>query len=404
MSFIDRGATVTTTRMEWDDSGIRIDMEISPPQEYRYYLIDIIIGHDLKFTLDTNDAEVDGAVLDWPSMPGNRSWKDGEELKIRIREHLLSGLRVVDLGSIEPVDFLGRKVVGIGSPWMGDGEVHMVDLDTGEWTQLTSDGHRKSDAAMSTDYLAWIDQRRQVQVKNSAGPYLGSEDVFIRDLRTGEERLITEEPARRSDLQLSGSLLLWQENRHGDGDYWDIYAYDLESRKKKPLRRSVPRPAIARMIDGDVVVWTDRRVYMYDFSTGEERPLVGMFSYATISGRKVRWEDAEGIVELDINAGPRRTILERAKYEVQGQSAYGGSPYQDSLVWSDNHVVWTMFAGCDLLPHPVGAGVFLYDLRTDRIRQLSIYTSSRVWLHDDVLVVYEGCQGIPQGTYAVMLE
>ena len=399
-SFVDAGVTVTIQRMEWEsisDHAMRIEILMSPARESGRYFVDIILGSELKLTLDTKRAMVDsaGTTLTWPNT-SVWPWESGEELKIRVREHPLSSLKVVDLEYMRPVNFFERKIVGLHDFDAGD-EVYAFDIDSEQWYRYLGDGHRKSDAAMSADYLAWIDQRRH---------------IFVRDLHGWEERRITEVPARRTDLQLFGSILLWVEERSQDGEVgkWYVYAYDLESDKETVFDIEVrwPKiagvPAVARTMDGYVVAWMDRTMHLYDFSTEEERELRSdRFEFATIRGRKVTWEDWDGIVELDIDTGRRRTILEREKYNTERQDEYRRGPRQGLLVWSENYVAWTMTASCDVIPHPAGTGVFLYDLRTDRVRQLSVDVGIQLWFHEDVLVVYESCLG-PLGTYAVFLE
>ena len=50
------------------------------------------------------------------------------------------------------------------------------------------------------------------------------------DLNTGEQRSITDEPAERYALQISGSRLVWQDNRNEleeHPSHYDIYAYPV---------------------------------------------------------------------------------------------------------------------------------------------------------------------------------
>ena len=231
-------------------------------------------------------------------------------MTIRVRKSLLDGLKVLDLDKLTPVAFFDGKLIGIDRFGYGmHGEVFAVDLATGEWAQFTDDGHPKNSAAMSADYLAWTNGRGH----EGGGP----NDIFVRDLRTGQESRITEEPASRDGLQISGSRLVWHEDRNLQERGADIYAYDLESDELlqvavgQPVSRSWPK------VDGDIVVWADDRaerfhIYMHDLATGSERLLAEAWAHyprPTIEGRLVTWEAAEGIVQLDIDTGQRRTIL-----------------------------------------------------------------------------------------------
>ena len=54
----------------------------------------------------------------------------------------------------------GTEALGFDADW----ELWLVDIGTGEAQQLTNDGHPKYGGALSADYVAWIDQRRMIQL------------------------------------------------------------------------------------------------------------------------------------------------------------------------------------------------------------------------------------------------
>ena len=88
--------------------------------------------------------------------------------------------RVVEFSTaVLPTDLFGDQAVGLDS----DGEVYLVNITIGERRQLTNDGHRKFGAVISTDYVAWIDQRRKIELPetDSATPLFG-DDIFLLDL------------------------------------------------------------------------------------------------------------------------------------------------------------------------------------------------------------------------------
>ena len=51
----------------------------------------------------------------------------------------------------------------------------------------------------------------------------------------------------------------------------------------------------------------------------------------------------------------------------------------------------------------VRTGAFAYNLKTETIRQLSNYIEPHAWLHDNIVVIQEGCHVISR-TYAIYLE
>ena len=334
----------------------------------------------------------------------------------------LADLRVVELSKdVRPTDLFGDKGVGIGS----DGELYLVNITTGEMRQLTNDRHRKFEAVISADNVAWIDQRRKIELPRTdpATPYF-SDDIFLLDLSTGEERRITDEPARRHHLQISGSRLVWQDNRNEleeDGYHFDIYAYDLAD-GKETLVVLAPGAQQEPAVHGEIVVWADNRnspvmgtiragcgncpdnrfdIYSYNFSTGEER-LLFESGYKngspSIHGQYVAWDEFRedgwaDISLLDLGTGHKRTI------------AHGGRTRATPVVSSD-FVVWTVRKDCDVImdpPSEVQTGAFALNLKTNEVRQISNYVEPHALLHEGVALIHESCFGTFR-VYAVFLE
>ena len=334
----------------------------------------------------------------------------------------LTDLRVVELSKdVRPTDFFGDEGVGIGS----DGELYLVNITTGEMRQITDDGNPKWGAVISADYVAWIDQRRKIELPgtDSATPQF-SNDIFLLDLSTGKERRITDGPAERQALQISGSRLVWQDNRNEIGEnytHFDIYAYHIEDEEELPVAIA-PGAQHWPAIDGDTVVWADNRnspvmgtpkagcsncpdnrfdIYSYNFSTGEESPLVESGHNngpPSIHGQQVAWqgfrEDGGSEINvLDIGAGHQRTV------------AQAGRTYASPLV-SDDFVVWTVRQACDVVMSPpsgVQNGSFALDLMTNEVRQLSNYVEPHALLYEDVALIHESCFATSR-VYAVFLR
>ena len=332
----------------------------------------------------------------------------------------LGDLRVVDLNiQIWLRDIFGNDAVGTSR----DGELWLLNVNSGKVRQLTNDGHRKFDTALSADFVAWTDQRREIQLPDRGhGPRFAN-DVFVRNLHTGEERQITDVPAERRGLRISGSHLVWQDNRHEleeNYTHYDIYAYDLLNEREFPVAVA-PGAQLRPAIYGDTVVWTDNRnspqrdttksgcsncadnrfdIYSYNLATGEERPLVETGQHngpPSIHEQLVVWQQIRDagqsvIVMLDLETGLQKII---------GAGGRGSSiPFV-----SDEYVVWAVRAACDVFPYPpeVQTGVFAYRLDTGEVRQLSNYVEPLALLHGNVAVVAQLCFGINR-QYAVFLD
>ena len=332
-----------------------------------------------------------------------------------------SDLKVVELsGDGILADMYGDNAVGITD----DEELLLVNVRTGEARQLTDDGHYKRDAVLSDTHVAWIDGRRDILLPRDTGGAVLAGDVFVMDLRTGEQRRITDTPANRRSLRISGSRLVWEDNRNEleeNSDNYDIYAYDLRNNQEIPV---VVAPGKQRhpAIHGDIVVWSDNRnspeigtsaagchnlpdrrcdIYSYNLATGEEKLLVQTGDNngsPSIHGELVAWQKyLEGgrslIVLLDLGTLEQRDI------------GFGGRSEIRPLV-SGSHVVWPVRRACDVIGvggDKSATGAFAYRLDTGEVRRLSNYVEASTLLHDNVAVVTEGCQTAFR-SYAVFLD
>ena len=320
-------------------------------------------------------------------------------------------------------DMYGDKAVGITD----DGEVMLIDVRTGETRQLTDDEHRKWDVVLSSDHVAWVDQSREVLLPKENGRVEFADDIFIMNLNTGERRRITDTPSNRRHLRISGSRLVWQDNRNEleeKQNNYDIYAFDLRNGREIPVAIA-PGNQKEPAIHGDTVVWSDNRnspeigtstagchnlaerrcdIYSYDFTTGEENLLVQTGrnnGLPSIHGDLVVWQRylEEGqslIVLLDLRTGEQRDI------------GLGGRSHADPSV-SGSHVVWSVREACDVVgPSGLGGneaatGAYAYRLETGEVLRLSNYMEPTTLLHDDVAVVTEACF-VASRRYAVFLD
>ena len=331
-------------------------------------------------------------------------------------------LKVVELGFFaRPMDVAGDRSVGIGP----GGEVYLGNVRTGDVRQLTDDGHRKMQPVIYGDIVAWTDQSRGIETHdNNSFTHRGlADDIYVLDLNTGEKRRITEVPAKRRGLRISGNRLVWQDNRNEFGEHqshFDIYAYDLETDEEIAVAVA-PGPQSLGAIDGDRIVWSDDRnsgnlgadrascfvcpdnrsgIYLFDFTAGEEllvdEPSTN-YTSPDIHDHWVVWRgrDDKGrstIRLYDLDTGETRTLASPRLGRVGGPLVSG------------NYVVWTVGWDCDVEPWPTDLqyGAFAYDLRTGEVIQLSDYIEPSIAIDGDVAVINEGCLGFGS-TYAVFL-
>jgi beta propeller repeat protein len=328
-----------------------------------------------------------------------------------------------DLPSHQISDLSDGRFVSIGL----DGEVHLVDIESGEKEQLTDDGHRKREAVASGEYVAWIDQSRQIEIYDSGRtpPEGYADDIFLYNLATAELQRITEVPARRFSLGISGQWLIWAERRNELREHYahaDIYSYDITTGEEQPVAVA-PGSQRNPSIHGDLVVWQDNRnsptlgtlnsgcgdcpdnrydIYLYDFSTGREKPLVESQFYKkspSIHENYVVWEDFRNGRDSDIYLLDLQTGEER---RLTGD----GGPYIRPMI-SGNHVIWHKRFACDVHRGPRGwfenPGVFAYNIDDGEVRQLSNYIEPRAMIHNDIVLIEEGCF-VAQRIYSVSLR
>ena len=318
-------------------------------------------------------------------------------------------------------DVYGDHAVGTND----DGELSLLNIRTGETRQLADDGHYKWGAVLTSTHVAWITRGEGIQLPD--GESKNTADVFVMDLFTGEQRRITDVPAGRNHLRISGSWLVWQDNRnelYERPERYDIYAYGLSIDREIPIAVA-PGNQKQPAIHGDVVVWSDNRnspqigtraegchnlpdrhcdIYSYNLATGEEKLLAQTGTNngsPSIHGDLVVWQQyleagSSLIVLLDMSTGEHRDI------------GAGGRSNTRPLV-SPNHVVWAVKEACDVGGFPSvfrnksANGAFAYRLDTGEVRRLSKYVEGRTLLHRNMAVITEGCQ-IPSRRYAVSLD
>ncbi len=317
-------------------------------------------------------------------------------------------------------DIYGDNAIGRSD----DGELWLTNIRTGEVRQVTDDGHYKWNAVLSSTHAAWIEEGEEIKLTGERGGSTNTAHVFAMDLLTGEARRITDVPANRNHLRISGSRLVWRDNRNefqAPRDHYDIYAYDLSSDREIPI---VVAPGNQQhpAIHGDFVVWSDNRnsprlgtraegchnhpdrqcdIYSYNLATGEERLLAQTGNnngLPSLHGDLVVWQqylESGGsiIVMLDLETGQQLDI------------GLGGHSDTRPLI-SANHVVWSVKEACDVrgfFGNRSDTGVFQYRLDTGEVRRLSSYVEAGVLLHDNVAVITEGCH-TGYRHYAVFLD
>ncbi|MBU7001210.1 MAG: hypothetical protein HXS51_10625 [Theionarchaea archaeon] len=126
--------------------------------------------------------------------------------------------------------------------------------------QITDDQNDQRNPSISGSYVVWEDNRN------------GNKDIYGYNLETGEEFQITDDPHDQYNPSVSGSYVVWEDNRNGN---YDVYGFDLETGKEFRITwdsSNQKNPDIS----GTLVVWQDDRhhtdweIYGCDLSSSEE--------------------------------------------------------------------------------------------------------------------------------------
>ena len=338
------------------------------------------------------------------------------------RPKSFSGQRIVELDSTyRPVYVDGLEYAAIGR----DDQLYIINVDTGQRIQITYDEHPKYLAALSADYVAWVDHRRKIELPGMDlnPPFNYSGDIFVLDRDTDEEKRITEAPARRQGLQISGDWLVWEDSRNENGQKpvsFNIYAYNLMTGEEMPVAIA-PGSQRSPAIYGHTVVWADNRsspalstaeagcsncpenrfdIYALDLTAGEERVLVesGYLNQAPdINGTHLAWQAYEPGRPAEV----RLLDLKSGHVRAMGQARH----FSSGPSLSERHVAWSTYWPCDVLPVPdtVFTGVFAGHLDTGEVWQLTDYVEPVVLLSGNMAIIIEYCWGGGR-TFAVFLD
>lgn len=165
---------------------------------------------------------------------------------------------VVDVGDpiFRPSDLHGDELVFVNQ----EGHVLLHNLESGETAQLTEAPTPRWDAVVNERYVAWIEQ-----VGETTAVVDGREErvilaqVVVYERAAGTQQTITEAPAPRIGLALDGERLVWMDRRNELEEhysFYDLYAYDLASGTEQPVAVA-PGAQEQPAIDGDLIVWRD---------------------------------------------------------------------------------------------------------------------------------------------------
>ena len=251
---------------------------------YDVYLRDVSTGVETRVTTDTDTQQRPGVSQDFVV------WEDWRGTGVKIRALDLRTMtefqpQVGGTGSESGPRISGHRVV-YGTNRASNHDVYMWDFDLGREIAIAADPKASSyDADIGGDLVVWQEH------------WGGADDadIMLLDLRTGEATQITSSPASQSNPATDGARVVYQDVRNGNND---IYMYDPATRVET---RITTNTAAQRNPDiwGDVIVWEDERhgntdIYAYDLTTGTERRITTSSVnqvQPSIHGSRIVWQD-----------------------------------------------------------------------------------------------------------------
>lgn len=178
-------------------------------------------------------------------------------------------------------------------------DIFTYNLENNEKSQVSTPrtGGIKYIPKISNDIIVWGDTRNTNNTRD------GNSDIYAYNLSTGEEFQVTSNPYGQWAPDVSGNVIVWQDDRNGN---LDIYGYNLDTKTEFQITTDEADQQQPR-VSGDIVIWEDRRndnytpslcpgprcdrdpdairFYAYDLTTFTEFPLP--FNSEAIGGELV---------------------------------------------------------------------------------------------------------------------
>lgn len=153
------------------------------------------------------------------------------------------------------------------STYGGSWKVYLYDLNTGIQKLITPPGVQQGNPRVSSGKIVLTE-----------GPITGyaSWNVYVYDISTGtEQRITTQSSSMQTDLSISGDKIVWATNYNAD-----VYLYDLATKKETQLT-NLPAEQWHSFISGNRVVWSDRRNDNFDIYTADVSAISGSSAQST---------------------------------------------------------------------------------------------------------------------------
>ena len=172
------------------------------------------------------------------------------------------------------------------------------------------------------------------------------EGAFVPETRIGTSI------ANQINPKISGDKIVYQDDRDGN---WNIYLYDLTTQTETRITSDAPSAQELPAVDGNRIVWQDNRngkwdIYMYDLSTQTETRVTtsGSNTNPAISGNRIVYIKDGNVFHFDLSNGNEVNLT---AYDGNWTKRNAGDPaiYDGRVVWDVeqkniyDRYQWTIF-------------------------------------------------------------
>jgi beta propeller repeat protein len=132
--------------------------------------------------------------------------------------------------------------------WIDEGNnftLKVTNLSSGDTEEIKSLRKQPQSIDINDNYLVWVTDEGSEKGK-----------IYLYDLAEEDETEIRKDKVQVEEARLGGNFVVWSEFVD---DNWDLYYYDLESRKVKPVLRNAKRDQVHPQAAGDYIFFEDNR-------------------------------------------------------------------------------------------------------------------------------------------------
>jgi TolB protein len=218
--------------------------------------------------------------------------------------------------------------------WRHFGQYDIYGYNLGTQTEfpVSTAPNDQLSPAISGNFVVWTDTRNGWF--DSGCSCWRNADIYGYDLNMRTEFAVCTAPGDQTSPAISGSIVVWQDNRNGN---WDIYGYDLNARTEFAVR-TTPGDQKDPDISGNIVVWEENGdIYGYYLSSQYVFPVSqasGTQWFPAISDYTIVWEDIRD-GDPDIYG---YDLINQEEFAVSTASGDQRFPaiWKDVIVWQDN--------------------------------------------------------------------